>query len=72
MSDVLVERCDIMTEPAHAFIAARNAERSARYPEDGASRSGKPVGCGATRRISDGTGEVKRMYVVSPRRSRCR
>jgi putative acetyltransferase len=28
-----------------------------------ASRSGKPVGCGAVRRIEERTGEIKRMYV---------
>lgn len=35
-----------------------------------ATRCGKPVGCGAMRRIDDGTGELKRMFVVSEERGR--
>ena len=35
-----------------------------------AFRSGKPVGCGAVRRIEALTGEIKRMYVVLPERGR--
>jgi putative acetyltransferase len=35
-----------------------------------ASRSGKPVGCGAIRRIEGRTGEIKRMYVVPDERGR--
>ena len=33
-----------------------------------AFRSGKPVGCGAVRRIETQTGEIKRMYVVPQER----
>ena len=35
-----------------------------------AFRSGKPVGCGAVRRIEAQTGEIKRMYVVPQERGR--
>jgi len=35
-----------------------------------ASRSGKPIGCGAVRRIEDRTGEIKRMYVSPEERGR--
>ena len=35
-----------------------------------ASKAGKPVGCGAVRRIEEGTGEIKRMYVSPEERGR--
>jgi putative acetyltransferase len=35
-----------------------------------ATRAGTPVGCGAVRRIAQGTGEIKRMYVVPAERGR--
>lgn len=35
-----------------------------------ALRSGKPVGCGAVRRIEEQTGEIKRMYVRPEERRR--
>lgn len=34
------------------------------------SRAGQPIGCGAIRRIEEKTGELKRMYVIAPERSR--
>jgi len=37
-----------------------------------ASRAGKPVGCGAVRRIEGHTGEIKRMYVSPSERRRGR
>jgi GNAT superfamily N-acetyltransferase len=35
-----------------------------------ASRTGKPIGCGAVRRIDEGSGELKRMYVCPEERGR--
>src|SRR5436309_271734 len=35
-----------------------------------ARRAGKPIGCGAVRRIDDSTGEIKRMYVGADERGR--
>jgi GNAT superfamily N-acetyltransferase len=35
-----------------------------------ASRAGKPIGCGAVRRIEERTGEIKRMYVSPEERGR--
>src|SRR4030095_1823965 len=34
------------------------------------SRGGKPIGCGAVRRIEEGIGEIKRMYVCKEERGR--
>jgi putative acetyltransferase len=33
-----------------------------------ATRDGKPIGCGAVRRLDERTGELKRMYVISEAR----
>lgn len=90
MTDLVVERHDLLSPTSRALIEALNAELSSRYPEEGAThfrldaaevaegqgaflvawRSGRPVGCGAMRRIDERAGEIKRMYVVPDERGR--
>ncbi|HEV8378004.1 MAG TPA: GNAT family N-acetyltransferase [Tepidisphaeraceae bacterium] len=90
LSDVTIERLDILSSTARELILALNAELSGRYPEQGAChfrldaheveegrgafmvahRGGKAIGCGAVRRIEEGTGELKRMYVCPEERCR--
>ena len=90
MSDVTVQRTDVLSAVARGLIEALNAELSAVYPEQGAThfrldpeevsdgrgvflvatRAGVPVGCGAVRRIGEGAGEIKRMFVVPAERGR--
>jgi GNAT superfamily N-acetyltransferase len=70
-----------LVEALNAELSAIYPERGATHfrldPEEVAdgrgaflivTRAGAPVGCGAVRRIGEGTGEIKRMYVVPAER----
>jgi putative acetyltransferase len=81
--DILAPAARTLIEALNAELSSRYPEAGATHfrldPEevaDGrgaflvASRAGKPVGCGAVRRIEASTGEIKRMYVSPEERGR--
>jgi GNAT superfamily N-acetyltransferase len=81
--DILSHTARTLIEALNAELSSRYPEDGATHfrldPDevaDGrgaflvASRAGKPVGCGAVRRIEGRTGEIKRMYVRLEERGR--
>jgi putative acetyltransferase len=82
-SDILSPAARSLIEALNAELSGRYPEQGATHfrldPEEVAegqgvfliaSRAGKPVGCGAVRRIEERTGELKRMYVRPEERGR--
>jgi len=81
--DILSPPARVLIEALNAELSSRYPEPGATHfrldpgeVADGqgafliASSSGKPVGCGAVRRIEARTGEIKRMYVSPAARGR--
>lgn len=81
--DILAPAARTLIEALNAELSSRYPEAGATHfrldPDevaDGrgafliASRTGKPVGCGAVRRIAASIGEIKRMYVTPEERGR--
>ncbi len=81
--DILSPPARVLIEALNAELSSRYPEPGATHfrldpgeVTDGqgafliASSSGKPVGCGAVRRIEARTGEIKRMYVSPAARGR--
>jgi GNAT superfamily N-acetyltransferase len=81
--DILSPAARTLIEALNAELSSRYPEEGACHfrldadeVSDGrgafliASRSGKPIGCGAVRRIEQRTGELKRMYVSPEERGR--
>ena len=76
-ADILSPAARALIEALNAELSSRYPEDGATHfrldaeevaPGRGAfliaARAGKPIGCGAVRRIEAGTAEVKRMYVI--------
>ena len=76
-ADILSPEALVLIEALNAELSSRYPEDGATHfrldaeevaPGHGAflvaARAGKPIGCGAVRRIEAGTAEVKRMYVI--------
>ena len=84
-SDLLAPAARALIESLNRELADRYPEEGACHfrldPDEVADGRGvfliamlgrKPVGCGAVRRIEEGTGELKRMYVCPAERGRSR
>ena len=76
-ADILSPEARALIEALNAELSSRYPEDGATHfrldeeevaPGRGAfliaARAGKPIGCGAVRRIEAGTAEIKRMYVI--------